>query len=89
MMGLRCPECVKVFNDLKSLRSHFIKSHRQNYCRFCNKQIKNDIMHFMMKKDDYHFLYLLLLRGLSWLPKEERGVAQALIEKMLFDGRRR
>jgi len=43
----------------------------------------------MTKKDDSHFLYLLLLRGLSWLPREERGLAQALIEKMLFDGRRR
>jgi len=43
----------------------------------------------MTKKDDSRFLYLLLLRGLCWLPREERELAQALIEKMLFDGRRR
>lgn len=68
--------------DIKSLRSHFIKSHMQNYCRFCNKPIKNVIRHYMTKKDDFHFLYLLLLKGFSWLPEEERKLAITLVIKI-------
>lgn len=84
IMAYRCPECGKVFKDLKALRSHFIKIHRNNYCSLCKKRVKHYVMHCMKKKDDvWHLIYLVLIDGFSSLNEEERELAERLLVKML------